>query len=81
MSGSSSACSRLRRNGVVVGLKVNGSYQYPAFQFDHHEGRVRPIVAKVNVQLNAAGDPWGVASWWLSPSTRPDHASPGKSVV
>ncbi|MEU6099112.1 DUF3168 domain-containing protein [Streptomyces flaveolus] len=39
----------------------------PAFQFDG-EGRPRPLVLAVNGLLGAAGDPWGVADWWLGPN-------------
>jgi hypothetical protein len=50
---------RLRpREGVEV---------LPAFQFDG-EGRPRPLVLTVNGLLGAAGDPWGVADWWLGPN-------------
>ncbi|MDH6287199.1 hypothetical protein [Rhodococcus opacus] len=31
---------------------------------------VRDTVAAINAALGAAADPWGVASWWLTPSTR-----------
>lgn len=43
---------------------------YPAFQVDPKKHRIHPEVEKVNVILGAAGDPWGVASWWLSPHAR-----------
>jgi hypothetical protein len=36
----------------------------PAFQFSQDGGPV-PVVAEVNLLLGAAGDPWGVADWWL----------------
>jgi hypothetical protein len=36
----------------------------PAFQFSG-AGEPVPIVAEVNALLDAAGDPWGVADWWL----------------
>jgi hypothetical protein len=36
----------------------------PAFQFDS-DGRMMPVVAQVNELLDAAGDPWGAADWWL----------------
>jgi hypothetical protein len=41
----------------------------PAFQFDA-DGHVANAVADVNRLLDAESDPWGVASWWLTP-----HAS------
>jgi hypothetical protein len=36
----------------------------PAFQFGQ-DGSPVPVVAEVNLLLGAAGDPWGVADWWL----------------
>lgn len=69
--------SRLRTAGKVVALLVGNSYRYPAFQFDDATASVRDAVAAVNTALGAASDPWGVASWWLSPSTRlPDGQTP-----
>ena len=41
----------------------------PSFQFDEH-GAVAHVAIEVNGQLDANFDPWGAASWWLSP-----HAS------
>lgn len=38
--------------------------------------RVHPVVATVNRALNAVGDPWGVASWWISPTPGLDGAPP-----
>lgn len=29
---------------------------------------MRPLVAEINHLLDAKHDPWGVSSWWLSPS-------------
>jgi hypothetical protein len=36
----------------------------PAFQFGP-DGEPHSIVSEVNCLLDAAGDPWGVADWWL----------------
>jgi hypothetical protein len=36
----------------------------PAFQFAG-DGTPLPVVTRVNRLLDAAGDPWGVADWWL----------------
>jgi hypothetical protein len=47
---------RLRRSDRHVVL--------PAFQFAP-DGTPVPVVARVNALLDAAGDPWGVADWWL----------------
>ena len=76
------AASRLRRAGALLGLPDGGSrgYLYPAFQVDPVAQRVRPVVATVNRVLDAAGDPWGVASWWVSPTPRLDGSSPAALV-
>lgn len=65
-----SAAQRLRGEGGIVGLKVAGRYLHPAFQFDPGRAQVRPHVARINRLLDASGDPWGVASWWLTPNGR-----------
>jgi hypothetical protein len=60
--------------GVSVGVLVLDRWLEswaPAFQFEA-DGRVSNAVAEVNRVLGADSDPWGVASWWLSP-----HASLG----
>ena len=58
-----------RRRSILLGLPRDGGrlYLYPAFQFDSRRQEVRPEVRKVNQVLDAAADPWGVASWWVSP--------------
>lgn len=74
--------SRLRTAGKVVALPVGNSYRYPAFQFDDATASVRDAVSAVNVTLGAATDPWGVASWWLTPSSRlPDGKTPADLAV
>ena len=76
------AASRLRRTGALLGLPDGGSrgYLYPAFQVDPVAHRVHPVVTTVNRALDAAGDPWGVASWWVSPTPRLDGSSPAALV-
>lgn|SRR5574340_585618 len=77
-----SVASRLRREGEIVGVPVGNSYRYPAFQFDETTASVRPEVAEVNALLGAHEDPWGVASWWLSPSARlPEGHCPADLAV
>ncbi|KAF0958017.1 hypothetical protein [Rhodococcus sp. T7] len=74
--------SRLRTTGKVVALPVGNGYRYPAFQFDEPTASVRGAVAAINTALGAATDPWGVASWWLSPSTRlPEGQTPADLAV
>ena len=64
-----SQADSLRTDGVLLGLPTSDGFLYPAFQFD--DGlHVRVVVATVNVALDALGDPWGVGSWWVSPSAR-----------
>lgn len=63
-----SPANRLRERGDIVGYQLAGRYLYPAFQFDATTAAVRPIVAEVNQLLDAKNDPWGVTSWWISPS-------------
>jgi len=50
----------------------------PSFQFDT-EGSLLPSVAHVNAVLDAADDPWGAASWWLTPHAAL-HAIPADEV-
>ena len=67
---------RLRRSGALIGIPVGGSFAYPAFQFDVPGARVRTVVEHVNVALGAGDDPWGAASWWVSPHARLANATP-----
>lgn len=57
----------LRTRGEIVGLPERNQYMYPEFQFDGRRHRVYPEVIQVNKLLDAARDPWGVASWWITP--------------
>lgn len=50
--------------GLVRLTTPDGTTRLPAFQFDR-EGRARPLVLLVNSLLDADGDPWGAADWWL----------------
>ena len=61
---------RHRERSWLVGLPSGGGYLYPAFQFDAERRDVFPEVRTVNERLDAAGDPWGVASWWISAHDR-----------
>jgi hypothetical protein len=51
--------------GLIRLARADGSYQWPAFQFDPH-GRVPDVVRGINRLLGARADPVGVADWWLS---------------
>lgn len=46
------------------------------FIFDVAKRRVIPIVGRVNALLEAGKDPWGVASWWTTPSERLNDRCP-----
>lgn len=50
-------------------LEGDGERLIPTWQFSA-AGRVWPVVADINVRLDAVNDPWGVASWWVSPHPR-----------
>ena len=72
------AASRLRQRGVLRGLPDTASrgYLYPAFQIDPLDRRVHPVVETVNTTLRAVEDPWGVGSWWVSPTGCLDERAP-----
>jgi hypothetical protein len=54
-----------RYNGLLVLDRAHAGYA-PLFQFDE-KLELLPTVAEVNFILGADTDPWGVASWWLTP--------------
>lgn len=62
--------SVLRRRSWLLGLPRDRGFLYPAFQIDAARRELRPEVREVNERLDAAGDPWGVASWWVSENAR-----------
>ena len=61
---------RLRERSSLLGLPSGSSFLYPAFQFDTVRRRLFPEVVEVNELIDAAGDPWGVASWWIAENAR-----------
>lgn len=74
--------SRLRMQSKIVGVPIRERHWYPQFQFEIERARIRPEVAAVNQLLVSVQDPWGVASWWLSPSSRiGEKISPSELVV
>jgi hypothetical protein len=59
--------------GLIRLSRPDGTAQLPAFQFGP-TGGPWPVVREINELLNAAGDPWGVACWWVDPHARLDAA-------
>lgn len=57
----------LTRSGALIALRRGKRVVYPAFQIDRQKRNIYPEVKQVNELLGAADDPWGVASWWMSP--------------
>ena len=53
--------------------RPDGTAQLPAFQFGP-SGAPWPVVREINELLDAAGDPWGIACWWVDPHERLDTA-------
>ena len=61
---------QFRERSWLLGLPMGRGYLYPAFQIDIERREVFPEVRAVNTQLEAASDPWSVASWWISRHAR-----------
>lgn len=63
-----------RRRSMLLGLPRDQGrgYLYPAFQIDSSRQEIHREVRKANQLLDAASDPWGVASWWISVNARLD---------
>ena len=61
---------RYRERSWLLGLPSGRGFLFPAFQFDSERRDVFPEVRAVNERLEAASDPWGVASWWISRHAR-----------
>lgn len=51
--------------GLIRLTRADGGDQWPLFQFKPGAGPL-PVVLTINILLNAATDPVGVADWWLS---------------
>jgi len=66
----------LRRRSALLGLRHDRDDLFPAFQFDLSKRRLHPEVEAANRALGAERDPWGVASWWISPNQRLDGDRP-----
>lgn len=61
------------RPGLIRLPTGRGGGRLPRFQFAG-SGRPHDVVLRVNELLDAAHDPWGAASWWVSPHARLDGA-------
>jgi hypothetical protein len=62
----------------IIGLPQGSRYRYPAFQFPRDKDKQK-FVQDANLALDAQHDPWGVASWWLTPNAELDgNASPAE---
>ena len=59
-----------RAKSWLLGIPSGRGYLYPEFQFDTAHRDVATEVREVNARLDAANDPWGVASWWVSRNDR-----------
>jgi len=62
--------NKLRKDGVLLGVPHGNRFLFLAFQFDTKRRRIHPVVQEVNLLLEAKNDPFGVASWWITPSER-----------
>lgn len=74
------AARELRGSGRIVAVQAGHKFLHPAFQFDLQHHRVHPVVAQVNQLLGAADDPWGVASWWVTPTPRLTGQAPKELI-
>lgn len=64
--------------GLIRLSPPSANVRLPAFQFDPN-GHPYAVVMRINRMLDAAGDPWGVADWWLGPNAWID-AVPAESI-
>jgi hypothetical protein len=63
----------------VIVLEREGERLAPAFQFAGGADEIAAGVAEVNRLLDASQDPWGAASWWLTPHAAL-HAIPADAL-
>ncbi len=76
-SASSPVLDDLRTTGQLIGFPThNGAYLYPAFQFDTQRHKIYDVVRHANRRLYVNKDPYGAASWWLTPTEILDGNSP-----
>jgi hypothetical protein len=68
--------SAQRQRGDLLAVPRRNAYLYPAFQFDRSRGCALDAAVRINRLLGAHEDPWGVASWWTTPSERLHNRKP-----
>lgn len=68
--------------GDLVGLSIGArpNYLYPTFQFDTQRHKIHDVVRHANRRLYVDRDPYGAASWWLTPVDSLDGNSPLKDL-
>lgn len=73
-----SVAQKRRKAGELIGLPIGTrpNYRYPAFQFDLERHKIRDVVSHANLRLLVEQDPYGAASWWLTPTELLDGNSP-----
>lgn len=72
--------NKYRENGTLLGVPVKNRYLYPVFQFDPEKCALNAVVGRVNKLLDARKDPWGVASWWVTPKESLDGRCPADLI-
>ncbi|RDI17265.1 hypothetical protein DEU38_123101 [Rhodococcus sp. AG1013] len=73
-----SVAQKRRLAGELIGLPVGArpNYLYPLFQFDTGPHKIHDVVRHANRRLFVNEDPYGAASWWLTPTDMLDGNSP-----
>lgn len=73
-----SVAQKRRAAGDLIGLPIGTrpNYLYPAFQFDTQRHKIHDVVRHANRRLYVDSDPYGAASWWLTPVEVLDWNSP-----
>lgn len=73
-----SVAQKRRTAGDLIGLPVGSrpNYRFPIFQFDTQRHKIHDVVVHANRRLDVNEDPYGAASWWLTPVDLLDGNSP-----
>ncbi len=77
-----SVAQKRRAAGDLIGLPVGTrpNYLYPVFQIDTCQHKIHDVVGHANRRLYVDKDPYGAASWWLTPGDLLDGNSPLKDL-